>query len=49
VVNIKKFVLPYPSWGFDSGKPNYILVIVRGGFGLREIQLFVGTSMETLG
>jgi hypothetical protein len=22
VVNLKKFVLPYPSWGFDSGKLN---------------------------
>jgi hypothetical protein len=47
VVNIKKFVLPSHSWEFDSEKLNYIFMIVRGGFGSREIQLFVGTSTNT--
>jgi hypothetical protein len=47
VVNLRKFVLPSPSWGFDSGKLNSILVIVRRGLGSRKTQLFVGTSSET--
>jgi hypothetical protein len=29
VVGLRKFVLPSPSWGFDGGKLNYVLVIVR--------------------
>jgi hypothetical protein len=45
-VNLRKFVLSSPSRGFDSGKLNYILVIVRRGLGSRETRLFVGTSTE---
>jgi hypothetical protein len=46
VVNLENFVLPSPSWGFDSGKPNFILAIVWRGLGSRETQVFVGISTE---
>jgi hypothetical protein len=46
VVNLENFVLPSPSWGFDSGKPNFILAIVWRGLGSRETRVFVGISTE---
>jgi hypothetical protein len=46
VVSHEMFVLPSPLWGFDSEELDLILVIVRGGLGLRETQSFVGTSMK---
>jgi hypothetical protein len=46
-VNLRKFVLTSTSWGFDSGKPNNILVIVQRDLGSGETRPFVVTSMET--
>jgi hypothetical protein len=36
MVNPEKFVFSSPSWGFDSAKPNLILVIGRGGLWSRD-------------
>jgi hypothetical protein len=46
VMDLRKFILPSPSWRFHSEKQNEILVIIQRGLRSRETQLFVVTSTE---
>jgi hypothetical protein len=46
VVDLRKFLLPYPLSGFTSEEPNYIFMIVQKGLGLKETRPFVSSSTE---